>query len=118
MTVRDCYEVIGADYQEVLRRLANEERVKCFLLKFPGDESFSKLVKAVEASDYEAAFRAAHTLKGICLSLSITRLAESSCALTESLRDGGWKEASGPLFEQVKEEYPQTVHAIQMLENN
>lgn len=36
MTVKDCYEAIGADYQEVLRRLANEERVKRFLLKFPG----------------------------------------------------------------------------------
>ena len=53
MTVKDCYEAIGADYQEVLRRLANEERVKRFLLKFPGDDSFSGLVKAVEEGDYE-----------------------------------------------------------------
>ena len=67
MTVKECYEAIGADYEEVLRRLANEERVARFLLKFPGDESFAGLVKAVEESDYEAAFRAAHTLKGICL---------------------------------------------------
>ena len=58
MTVKDCYEAIGADYQEVLRRLANEERVKRFLLKFPGDDSFSGLVKAVEEGDYETAFRA------------------------------------------------------------
>ena len=57
MTVKECYEAIGADYEEVLRRLANEERVARFLLKFPGDESFAGLVKAVEESDYEAAFR-------------------------------------------------------------
>ena len=36
MTVKECYEAIGADYEEVLRRLANEERVARFLLKFPG----------------------------------------------------------------------------------
>ena len=51
MTVKECYEAIGADYEEVLRRLANEERVARFLLKFPGDESFAGLVKAVEESD-------------------------------------------------------------------
>jgi len=32
MTVRECYEEMGADYEEVLRRLANEERVARFLL--------------------------------------------------------------------------------------
>ena len=118
MTVKDCYEAIGADYQEVLRRLANEERVKRFLLKFPGDDSFYGLVKAVEEGDYETAFRAVHTLKGICLNLSITRLAASSSALTESLRSGGWSEEAGRLFEQVKEEYAQTVQEIKKLEND
>ena len=88
MTVKECYEAIGADYEEVLRRLANEERVKRFLLK------------------------------GICLNLSITRLAESSSALTESLRAGGWSEEAGPLFERVKDDYGQTVQAIQMLKND
>ena len=48
MTVRECYEEMGADYEEVLRRLANEERVARFLLKFSSDESFDGLVKAVE----------------------------------------------------------------------
>ena len=110
MTVKECYEAIGADYEEVLRRLANEERVARFLLKFPGDESFAGLVKAVEESDYEA--------KGICLNLSITRLAESSSALTESLRAGGWSEEAGPLFERVKDDYSHTVQAIQMLKND
>ena len=118
MTVRECYEEMGADYEEVLRRLANEERVARFLLKFSCDESFDGLVKAVEESDYEVAFRAAHTLKGICLNLSITRLAESSSALTESLRAGGWSEEAGPLFERVKDDYSQTIQAIQRLKND
>ena len=112
MTVRECYEEMGADYEEVLRRLANEERVARFLLKFSSDESFD------EESDYEVAFRAAHTLKGICLNLSITRLAESSSALTESLRAGGWSEEAGPLFERVKDDYSQTIQAIQRLKND
>ena len=64
------------------------------------------------------AFQAAETLKGICLNLAITKLAESSSALTESLRAGGWSEEAGTLFERVKDDYSHTVQAIQMLKND
>lgn len=115
MTIKECYEAMGADYAGVLRRLANEDRVKRFLLKFPADGSYRELVEAVETEDYQAAFRAVHTLKGICLNLSLTALAESSSELTEELRSGSWSAAAAPLFEMVKNDYSRTIAVIQMM---
>lgn len=115
MTVKECYEAIGADYAGVLRRLANEDRVERFLLKFPKDGSYEELVRAMDSKDYQAAFRAVHTLKGICLNLSLTTLAESSSNLTEALRDGVWSEEAMPLYEKVKADYDDTIRTIQTL---
>ena len=117
MTVRECYEEMGADYNEVLRRLANEERVERFLRKFPEDKSYLEFIQAMKENDYSAAFRAIHTLKGICLNLSITQLAESSSALTEALRDGEWKDEIAPLLERVRNDYNKTIQAVEMLKN-
>lgn len=117
MTVRECYEEMGADYNEVLRRLANEARVERFLRKFPEDKSYLEFIQAMNEKDYSAAFRSMHTLKGICLNLSIKQLAESSSALTEALREGQWKDEIDPLFERVRNDYNNTVQAIEMLKN-
>lgn len=117
MTVQECYEAMGADYKEVLRRLGNAERVERFLLKFPEDRSYEELIRAMESGDCESAFRAAHTLKGICLNLSLTPLAESSIALTESLRGGERSEETGSLFEAVIRDYDRTIQAIRILKH-
>ena len=52
MTVRECYEELGSDFDKVLSRLVSEALVKKFALKFLDDPSFGQL---------ETAFRAAHT---------------------------------------------------------
>lgn len=118
MTVQECYKAMNADYEGVLRRLANEDRVKRFLLKFPNDESYKALNNAMEAKDCEAAFRASHTLKGICLNLAITALGDSSSVLTEALRGGQWNEDAEALFEKVREDYNRTIMAIKVLANS
>lgn len=40
MTVRESYEKIGSNFDEVLRRLGSEALVKRFALKFLNDTSF------------------------------------------------------------------------------
>ena len=35
MTVKECYEAIGADYEDVMGRLRKDERVQKFVLKLP-----------------------------------------------------------------------------------
>ena len=86
MTTKECYEKIGSNYDSVLSRFGNEALVKRFALKFLKDPSYADLKEALEARDAERAFRAAHTLKGVCLNLGFDRLYETSAALTEDLR--------------------------------
>ena len=78
MTVKECYEVMKGDYDDVISRLRTDDRVKKFLLKVLDDTSFSTLCKALEEKNIEEAFRAAHTLKGVCKNLSIDNLAYSA----------------------------------------
>ena len=89
MTVRESYEKIGSNFDEVLRRLGSEALVKRFALKFLNDTSFQDLKDALVKKDGETAFRAAHTLKGVCLNLGFDRLYEVSAELTEKLKQYG-----------------------------
>ena len=114
MTVRDCYEELGSDFDKVLSRLVSEALVKKFALKFLDDPSFGQLETALADKDAETAFRAAHTLKGVCLNLGFTSLYKVSAELTEVLR-GRETEGSDELYEQVKEQYTILTEAIQEL---
>ena len=71
MTVKECYEIIGANYEEVESRLRTEERIKKFLLKVLNDKSYDLLCDSIKQKNMEEAFRAAHTLKGISQNLSL-----------------------------------------------
>jgi len=115
MDVRECYQAMGGSYEGVMHRLASEDRVRRFLGLFLKDESFRALEAAVGGKDWEAAFRAAHTLKGITLNLNLDRLAGSTVALTEALRGGDPKTDPEPLFAQVSGDYRAAVDAIQAL---
>ena len=66
MTFQEFYQTIGGDYNEVLARLSSERLVQKFVLKFPLDGSYDLLCSALETGNREEAFRAAHTIKGIC----------------------------------------------------
>lgn len=88
MTLREFYAKTNADYDAVIRRLINETLVLKYLNKFLHDENFMQLQQAAAQQDYETAFRCAHTLKGLCLSLGLETLGEPVTALTEELRAG------------------------------
>lgn len=97
-------EKTGSDYENILKRFGSEAMIQRFALKFLKDGSFSDLKNALEAKDGERAFRAAHTLKGVCINLGFDRLYNVSAELTEKLR-GREIEESEELFEQVEKEY-------------
>lgn len=115
MTVRECYESVGSDYENVLSRLGNENMVKRFAIKFLKDPNFDELTDALQKKDGERAFRAVHTLKGVCLNLGFDRLYEVSAALTEDLRE---KDTTGTEagYEAVKKEYERLCDAIRTME--
>ena len=115
MTVKECYEQMGSDYEGVLGRMGSEAMIKRFALKFLQDPSFNNLKENLEKNDGEEAFRAAYTLKGVCLNLGFDELYEASAEITEKLRR---KETAGSedMFQKVEEKYQKTVNAIKGLE--
>ena len=116
MTVEEFYAAVGGDYEGVLGRLRSEERLRKFAVKFLSDPSYEKLCEALKSENYEDAFRAAHTLKGVCQNLGFTRLYESSSVLTEALRDGEGHYGAG-MLEQVERDYREMVEAVRMLQS-
>lgn len=117
MTVKECYETMGADYNDVLSRLRTDERIARFLLKVLDDGSFALLTKSLEEKNVEEAFRAAHTIKGVCMNLSLSKLYASSVQLTETLRNRHeYGDDIPPLYEAVKADYEFTMDCIRNLQ--
>lgn len=114
MTVEECYKKIGADYTNILQRLGKDERIRRFMLMFLEDPNYGMLCEAMEKKDYDAAFSAAHTLKGGCQNLSFTRLLAACSGLTDALRAGQHREAEA-IYAEVCSAYEQTVLAIREL---
>ena len=49
MTIKECYEKVGSDYDGVLKRLGSEALVKRFAVKFLNDPSFQELTDGLAA---------------------------------------------------------------------
>lgn len=117
MTIRECYEAVGSSYDEVLGRLGNESFIKKFAVRFLEDKTFEVLEKSMQEGNGEEAFRAAHTLKGVCLNLGFTVLGDASASLTEAMRETKNTSGCETLMERVTEEYHKLVNALEELEN-
>ena len=117
MTIRECYDVFGGDFDGVMKRLIDENRVERFALKFLDESSMKQLRISLIEDDQESDFRAAHTIKGICQNLGFTHLGNSSGALTEYLRkglNGNWQE----LLHQTEMDYREVIDALKQLEDS
>lgn len=119
MNVRECYEVMGGDYEDAKSRLMNDAMIEKFAKKFLNDASYCQLSEAMENRDYDAGFRAAHTLKGISGNLGFRRLGDSVSKLTETLRRRETVPVDAELCEsqwkQVTADYNSVIEAIKQL---
>jgi len=111
MNIKEFYEIISGNYQEALERMMKESLVQRFVIKFLNDKSFAELQENLESGNTEVAFRAAHTLKGVCKNLAFTKLADSSSEITEMLRAGDLSAAKS-YFPKVQSDYILVVKAI------
>ena len=112
MTLQECYAAMGGNYDDAIGRLRSERLVQKFVLKFLSDGSYELLCRSLEEKNYEEAFRAAHTLKGVTQNLSFTRLYQSSHEITEALRTKDYDLAL-QLLPKVEGDYTRTAEAIQ-----
>lgn len=114
MLLKQFYEQAGGNYEEVTRRLMNEDFVKKFLLKFIDDKSYELLMANVD-NDNKEAFRAAHTLKGVCQNLGLGKLYSSSVAVTEALRNGK-NDVTKEMLDEITKDYEMTIELIKELD--
>lgn len=112
MTVKEFYDEIGGNYEDVVFRLKNDERITKFLGIFLRDKSFELLRQYIEQNEVESAFREAHNLKGVSANLAFTKLTELASDVTEMLRNGSNFDGAREKFPQLKAEYDKTVGGI------
>lgn len=114
MTIEECYKELGGDYADVSGRLPSRAMVEKFAGRFPDDPSFDMLCRCIAGGDRAGAFRAAHSLKGVCANLGFSRLLDSVYQLTEVLRPqlSSVPEEAVGLLEAVRRDYDITVGAI------
>lgn len=115
MTLEQCYAALEGSYSDAIGRLRSEKLVRKFAVKFLADPSYQLLCDSLASQNYAEAFRAAHTIKGVCQNLAFDKLGASSDQLTEALR-GGWSDEAAGLVEQVRADYQQTIDALQQLD--
>jgi len=104
MTVQEFYDEVGGDYNEIMSRLRTEDRIRKFAAMFTRDESYKTLVQSIDDGNVDEAFRAAHTIKGMCQNMAFTRLYKSSHEITEVLR-GKDLESAKQMLNIVTEDY-------------
>lgn len=109
----DFYKTVGGDLDDVIDRLEDIDMVRSNLLLFSEDTSYTELLQCLYDNDIKGAFRAAHTLKGICYTFGIRRLGDSASAICEELRLG--VPPSREMTERLTEEYRRTADAIDRL---
>lgn len=102
----------GIDFDGLSARIPlKEDFIFRLLGKFPKEQCYEGLVSAMEAGDYEEAFKHAHNLKGVSGNLEMTRLTKVTTDLTEKLRAKEFDNL-GDDFEKLKEEYQQVLTVI------
>ncbi len=114
MTLKECYVALGGDYEDVLSRLRSENLILKFLFRFLEDPSYQLLCKSIEEHNDEEAFRAAHTIKGICQNLGFVALLKTSSEMSDAFRHGKTP-AADEIFKNLTKDYQNVISAIQQL---
>lgn len=115
MTVKECYEKMGANYEDALSRLLDDTRIKKYLLKYVEKNELADLESALKDKRWKDLFMYAHNMKGFGLNLSLTQIHKSSDILCESVRSGEPNQDVEPLFKAVKEAHENMFAAVKEL---
>lgn len=103
----------GIEVDSALERMMGSEALlERFLTKFLADPNYDRLCRAVADRDEAAALTAAHTLKGVCGNLSMTRLEALVSQMVELLRGEGELAAAQALLPEVTEACREVREAI------
>lgn len=110
--VRNKLVAMGLNMDTAMERFMNNESLlERFLKKFPNDKSYQDLLAAIENEDTDAAFVAAHTLKGVSANLSLESLQKVVGEQTELFRNKDF-ESGAKMMPAVTEIYENIVAVL------
>ena len=100
MLTLDALKEFGADTQSGLSRCLNKEELYLSLVKkLSESDEINKLEGAIAENNLEAAFNAAHTIKGVTANLSLNPIFKPAAEITEHLRNKDDTDYNGYLEE-------------------
>lgn len=115
MTLRECFEQFGGDYEGAIGRLGKEERIMKYSKRFAEGNDYELIESSLSAGNNEEAFRNVHNLKGVALNLGLTPLHETAHILCEALRPGNppvSEDEIGVMLKNVKTTYDNVVELL------
>ncbi len=115
MTVREMYEIIGGDYEDLLSRVFSDDLAERFIKMYAETKDVDAMVEAFEKKDYRTVFELSHGLKGMTGNMSLKRNSETIVAICESVRHGDPTEDISGLIEKAKKEHEELLSLIKQL---
>ena len=105
-------EAGGIKVDEALERfMGNEAMLERYLQKFLSEKSYAMLRDSLAANDWEAAGRAAHTLKSVCGSIGCEAMQKLVIAQERHISAGEWQEAED-MMPEISSSYEQLCNVI------
>ena len=105
----------GVDVADLTGRLmGNMTLITRFFRRFPEDNSYQVIIDSIDKGDLEEAFRASHTLKGLCSNLSMSKLYKLVSRQVEYFRAGDM-EKGAKLMPEISEEYEHMTKTIESI---
>jgi HPt (histidine-containing phosphotransfer) domain-containing protein len=79
----------GIDLEDAMARMDdNIDLYKSLALRYLSNESYIDFVAAMDVKDYDSAYKAIHTLKGVAGNLSFVDLYKTASIISEQLKQG------------------------------
>ena len=104
MNVKEFYDSINENYQNILGRLQNEDLIKSFLKMLLNDDTLSNLENAIIKKKYKEMKNYSHAFKGVCLNFDFLKIVEIVIELERVINDKNYKLVRN-VFAKLKEEY-------------
>lgn len=107
MTIKEKFEAIGENYDDVFNRLMKEERIERFTKSYFQTGDYEELEKCVKARDIPNTFESSHRMKGNSLNMGFTKFAAVVDILCNFVRHNDVTDFDklDKLFDDVKVEY-------------
>lgn len=115
MTIKELYDVIGGNYEDLMTRIPKENMIERFVRKYVDCKEFDKLAEAYEAKDYKRLFETSHNLKGMSANLSFSKINKTITEICEAVRKGEPKIDLSELMATAQKDYELLVNTINQL---